>query len=165
MDSRNGGWPGIPAIWNNASGALYTRGTGEHESGWAGFHPGANGYISDYRFTAPDAGTYNVALDFQGSDIYGASTQVFVRTNTTVLYSDSINGSGYSSRKSFSGTVSLSAGQVLDIAVTAGPWNDQDNDSTAIRGTIAAVPEPETYAMMLAGLGLIGCIRRRSKQK
>ena len=30
---------------------------------------------------------------------------------------------------------------------------------------IAAVPEPETYAMLLAGLGFIGAIaRRRNKQ-
>ncbi len=30
---------------------------------------------------------------------------------------------------------------------------------------VPAVPEPETYAMMLAGLGLIGFIARRRKQK
>ncbi len=30
--------------------------------------------------------------------------------------------------------------------------------------TVAAVPEPETYAMMLAGLGLIGVIARRRKE-
>lgn len=29
--------------------------------------------------------------------------------------------------------------------------------------TVAAVPEPETYAMMLAGLGLVGVIARRRK--
>jgi len=34
-----------------------------------------------------------------------------------------------------------------------------------IRGfLIAAVPEPETYAMMLAGLGLLGFVARRRKQ-
>lgn len=32
-------------------------------------------------------------------------------------------------------------------------------------GTVAAVPEPETYAMMLAGLGLLGVTARRSKKK
>lgn len=29
---------------------------------------------------------------------------------------------------------------------------------------VSSVPEPETYAMLLAGLGLIGCIPRRRKQ-
>jgi hypothetical protein len=28
---------------------------------------------------------------------------------------------------------------------------------------VAAVPEPETYAMLLAGLGVIGAIARRRK--
>lgn len=32
-------------------------------------------------------------------------------------------------------------------------------------GTVSAVPEPETYAMLLAGLGLIGGVVRRRKQK
>jgi len=31
--------------------------------------------------------------------------------------------------------------------------------------TITAVPEPETYAMFLAGLGLLGAVSRRRKQK
>lgn len=31
--------------------------------------------------------------------------------------------------------------------------------------TITAVPEPETYAMLLAGLGFVGAIARRRKQK
>ena len=30
---------------------------------------------------------------------------------------------------------------------------------------VAAVPEPETYAMLLAGLGLMGAVARRRKQK
>jgi filamentous hemagglutinin family protein len=32
-------------------------------------------------------------------------------------------------------------------------------------GIISSVPEPETYAMMLAGLGLLGVVARRRKQK
>lgn len=34
-----------------------------------------------------------------------------------------------------------------------------------VRGSIAAVPEPETYAMLLAGLGLMGVVARRRKAK
>jgi hypothetical protein len=52
---------------------------------------------------------------------------------------------------------------------TNGQWNDLDNLSGWAgpkHGVIevAAVPEPETYAMMLAGLGLLGFAARR-KQK
>jgi probable HAF family extracellular repeat protein len=31
--------------------------------------------------------------------------------------------------------------------------------------SVATIPEPETYAMMLAGLGLLGLTARRRKQK
>jgi len=30
---------------------------------------------------------------------------------------------------------------------------------------VAAIPEPETYAILLAGLGLLGFVARRRKQK
>ncbi|MDM7948581.1 FxDxF family PEP-CTERM protein [Hydrogenophaga sp.] len=38
-------------------------------------------------------------------------------------------------------------------------------DSASGNLTIAAVPEPETYAMLLAGLGLMGAIARRRRNK
>ena len=57
-----------------------------------------------------------------------------------------------------------------------GTWNDwlpdrstfdYDNPSTGIYGLVevnmAPVPEPETYAMLLAGLGLMGFMARRRK--
>lgn len=37
--------------------------------------------------------------------------------------------------------------------------------NSSVVSPIAAVPEPETYAMMLAGLGLLGVAARRRKQK
>jgi hypothetical protein len=43
---------------------------------------------------------------------------------------------------------------------TGGGYSDQ----TITSWTVAAVPEPETYAMMLAGLGLLGFMGRRRKQ-
>ena len=46
------------------------------------------------------------------------------------------------------------------------PNNSFDVDiSGSVNGPVAAVPEPETYAMMLAGLGLLGFAARRRKQK
>jgi hypothetical protein len=51
-----------------------------------------------------------------------------------------------------------------------GGWNDIGHDRTDSIGYIVEfevnqVPEPETYAMLLAGLGLLGWIGRRRKQK
>ena len=48
-------------------------------------------------------------------------------------------------------------------------WTNVSNSADTITGTVNftvnAVPEPETYAMMLAGLGLMGFMARRRKQK
>lgn len=37
-------------------------------------------------------------------------------------------------------------------------------DNVGLSATVAAVPEPETYALMLAGLGLVGFAARRRKR-
>ena len=156
---------GTPSVWNNASSSAFATGSVVYSAGWAGFHPGPENQMSDFRFTAQTAGTYTVAFDFQGADIYGTSTDVHVYTGSRDLFSANINGYGDATRKSFSGTVFLNAGQTVDIAVgygTGSLWND----STAVRGSIAAaVPEPETYALLLAGLALMGGIARRRKAK
>lgn len=43
-------------------------------------------------------------------------------------------------------------------------WTESLNPIGVIGINVAAVPEPETYAMFLAGLGLLGTIARRRKQ-
>jgi len=41
---------------------------------------------------------------------------------------------------------------------------DGDYDDLVIGVRVTAVPEPETYALMFAGLGAIGFIARRRRQ-
>ncbi|MEG1324253.1 MAG: FxDxF family PEP-CTERM protein, partial [Janthinobacterium sp.] len=52
-------------------------------------------------------------------------------------------------------------------AATAQSASNQYGNYSTFTGTfaspVAAVPEPETYAMMLAGLGLVGFMARRRK--
>jgi hypothetical protein len=52
------------------------------------------------------------------------------------------------------------------VYIPASYTNYYLGEISAGAGTItAAVPEPETYAMMLAGLGMLGFVARRRKQK
>ena len=153
-----------PLIWNNASGAAYAAGTVSYESGWAGFHPGPSNQLSTFRFTTPSAGSYTFALDFQGADFVGTtSSDVHVHTNSGDLFSAVVSGFGDVSRKSFDATVALTAGQVVDITVGYG-GNNYLFDSTAVRGSILAVPEPQTFALLLVGLGLVGTMVKRKNK-
>ncbi|MDP2825110.1 MAG: FxDxF family PEP-CTERM protein, partial [Sulfuritalea sp.] len=48
--------------------------------------------------------------------------------------------------------------------IVGGPFNNFTGSWTAT-GHVNVVPEAETYAMMLAGLGLLGFAARRTKQQ
>lgn len=48
------------------------------------------------------------------------------------------------------------------VSEYAGTWSFNGN---SLNYTVAAVPEPETYAMLLAGLGLMGAVARRRRAK
>lgn len=56
------------------------------------------------------------------------------------------------------------AGVAADSALKLYYFDSNSSDNTgSIQVNVAAVPEPETYAMMLAGLGLMGFVSRRRK--
>ena len=61
--------------------------------------------------------------------------------------------------------VITSSSGYIEGVVIAKDWNGDFAVKTATGlPTVLAVPEPETYAMMLAGLGLMGFVSRRRKQ-
>ncbi|MEW5685136.1 MAG: PEPxxWA-CTERM sorting domain-containing protein [Pseudomonadota bacterium] len=67
-----------------------------------------------------------------------------------------------------SGTATLAqgTGELVDgfIALSTNPATFSDYDVAYIRGAFAAVPEPSTWALAIAGFGLAGAgLRRRSR--
>ncbi|MBL8338072.1 MAG: PEP-CTERM sorting domain-containing protein, partial [Rhodoferax sp.] len=59
-----------------------------------------------------------------------------------------------------------SASLVYDVVHANAEFSDQlsDHDPTLLTMSLAPVPEPETYALMLAGLAIIGARVRRSRR-
>ena len=93
--------------------------------------------------------TSAASITITATDASGISTQLLLNPSTS----------------SFLGFVSTGALTSLTVAVTSGGSTQHVfptiNDLTLGTAVAAAVPEPETYALMLGGLGLLGWMARR----
>lgn len=87
-------------------------------------------------------------LRAEGHGVYGLENRTFLLNGNSQALTGSITGLSYT------GTT-----------FTFG-YGGTNADQYYLSGmTVTAVPEPETFAMLLAGLGVIGGIARRRKQK
>ncbi|MTV36176.1 PEP-CTERM sorting domain-containing protein [Duganella radicis] len=125
-------------------------------------------------FDAWSAGIYTYSLSFDLTGFNAASASfsgrmaadnaVVVKLNNSVIGS----GSGFTDWTSFSANSGFVPGaNKLDFVVTN--WAQNGGNPTGLRvefgsSSIAAVPEPETYAMLLGGLVMVGAFARRRKQ-
>ena len=149
--------------------------TASAPDGFFGGGSAANPYLSTN--TAADAITFGsfgggvraIGGNFFGSDVDGA----FSAGSLTLLATDALGASVTQtitgSLTSFVGFVSTGAmnSLVLSSVQPAGGflWPGADNLTLAAAAAVTAVPEPETYALMLGGLGLLGFISRRRQAK
>lgn len=94
---------------------------------------------------------------WSGAAQIASFTSVNAGGNRTILVSDAANSA-----------FSLLAGQAYTFKVTgistALP-NTAKGAVVAFNGTVSAVPEPESFALLLAGLGLVGVAAKRGRQK
>jgi len=112
------------------------------------------------------------ALDTVFQEIYDTSPQLtFGCFNTSVCAIDTPYSSNSSRTFSYA-MVNYSVGRDdftnpshLDLTSSSADTPARTVALWKLSNTISAVPEPETYAMFLAGLGLLGFVSRRRKQK
>ncbi len=118
--------------------------------------------------------SFDVAIDVNTTQAASETLQLFeVLVNGSVLYSYtgptpigniSNNGNGFGDWTL--GTISLANLQPTDQVLFHAFWTgavDGAESFFLVNGT-APIPEPETYAMMLVGFGLLGFVARRRKQ-
>jgi hypothetical protein len=101
--------------------------------------------------TLPAAGTYTIGREI-GTSFTGNGTQVLNWDDGSAMLASNSYGAGK--------VVAFNLHLVTsDSNPLNAPWSNQ-----IVYNAVGAVPEPETYAMVLAGLGLIGVVARRRKQ-
>jgi hypothetical protein len=109
------------------------------------------------RFTATMAGTYSVVGDWESLQ-FGSTINKILR-NGESLFSNTADVSTFSLSD-----ISMNVNDTIDFVVDSG-LDGIGGDSTGLRATITAVPEPTTLALFgLGGIGLAIAKRRRTRK-
>lgn len=132
----------------------------------AAYAPGDNCDLCDnfhFQLSAPAA----VTIDFQGSPGAGTSFQAVEFYLRDSSWSNLAYWSGYDASyfKTFNTSNLASGDYFVNVYGWANPMSNSTGSYQMTLTTTAPVPEPESYAMLLAGLGLLGFIGRRKKQQ
>ncbi len=115
----------------------------------------------DNIFTFQSASASPAGFDFQ---VYSyANMTGLTATLNDVALSFSSGGPNQWDIKSLDGTFTLTPGTNYSLEVKGSfvPWAAAGSGAYNVAVVAAPVPEPETFAMLFAGLGLVGFIARR----
>jgi hypothetical protein len=120
--------------------------------------------------------SFNVAIDVNTTAAAGETLQLFeviiggpgggndyVYNGPTAIGNVSNNGNGFADWTL--GTINLAGVAAGTTVLFHAVWTGASDGAESYFLVSAPIPEPETYAMMLAGLGLMGFVARRRKQK
>lgn len=126
-------------------------------------HPGNDSNQTFLAFVAPIAGVYNLIASFNIQDIRpsGVGINLIETTNgaTPFIFTPLATITGASPSYSFAGSFTLIQGQAVGFGLdNAGFYG---NDSTGVNLSVSSVPEAGSWAMMIAGFGLVGGMARR----
>jgi hypothetical protein len=127
--------------------------------GWFGAtFVSASSFEDHYTFTAPTAFTLTLDGGSNGSWNIGNLQATVYDSGPSTVYGP------IAGVLNTTPSASLLAGN-YDLKITGDVAAGGGSYWGAVTLTTAPVPEPETYAMMLAGLGLMGFVARRRRQK
>jgi hypothetical protein len=132
--------------------------------GWFGANLSAGSFLDHYLFTVSAA--FSISLQ---DTLYGGTNGSYGISglNATIYDSSVIPVAVYGPTAGVLNTTpsgSLAAGS-YDLRIDGTAAAGGGSYWGAVTLTTAPIPEPETYAMMLAGLGLMGFVARRRRQK
>lgn len=119
-------------------------------------YPGADysaWIIGDYFGQTKWTPVYQVALSQTDVRMFG----------TEVAFKDNFNDEASAFAAAEVGTFSLAAAQTVYFGFSDSTYADNSGGVSLLLSKVNSVPEPQTYAMVLAGLALLGWRSRRDK--
>lgn len=138
------GISGISARPVNSTGNYWSIQQGQ--TGTVTFTTGLSYY--GFLWGSPDTKGWDTVTFYNGTTVLGSYG------GTVVSTSNAWTETGYFN-------VTTTADKLITSVVFTANQNAFETDNHSF---ITAVPEPETYAMLIAGLGLVGAVARRRKQ-